>query len=425
MLAGVKDREGNLITCDDNCPWVPYGGHWPAFGEPNEVFDKPATEPEEIVALRLVDSPFNLNSAAMGFVCGFWTPNGHCRRDGTRINWVSGDPDCLHSPVLCGTGRTSGRQWSCKPKQSPAYSTITRGIPRETFFGRIGILRDEWCFQVPPDSPVPPRFFGNRAVLATKHGWQAYLQSCAAVGLPVDAVLKEAQLKPLIASEDLVAQTSVLTKPSMLATSTDSSVYQHVAVTHQEGYRLHGELPSPNAGVAVTTMRKHEGGLFRSRSETRSVGAISSREVSLGPKSRSHLEKAETQVTDPALRSQIRRAQFGRNELPGELYVPPELKALRTPSNLADAIGSATVFTTEQHDRQLIAVALPPWQHGTKWSLDLSSCRTPHGFKVALSAYVGSSQPAERAQEYTIRGFGCLYCFWNATTVCDEIIEAV
>ena len=109
MLAGVKDREGNLITCDENCPWVPYGGHWPAFGEPNEVFDEPTTESEEIVALRLVDSPFNLNSAAMGFVCGFWTPNGHCRRDGSRINWVSGDPDCLYSAVLCGTGRTSGR----------------------------------------------------------------------------------------------------------------------------------------------------------------------------------------------------------------------------------------------------------------------------------------------------------------------------
>ena len=85
------------------------------------------------------------------------------------------------------------------------------------------ILRPEWCFQVPPDSPVPPRFFGERAVLATKQEWHAYVQSCAAVGLPLDAVLKEAQLKPLIASEEIVGQTAVLTKPGMPGTSTDSA----------------------------------------------------------------------------------------------------------------------------------------------------------------------------------------------------------
>ena len=119
-------------------------------------------------------------------------------------------------------------------------------------------------------------------------------------GLPLDAVLREAQLRPLIASEEKIDQTAVLTKPGMPGTSTDSPVFQHVAVAHQEGYCLHGERPSPNAGVAVTSMRKHEGGkLFRFRSETRSVGAIPRDEFTLGPKSRSHLEKAETLVEDP------------------------------------------------------------------------------------------------------------------------------
>ena len=91
-------------------------------------------------------------------------------------------------------------------------------------------------------------------------------------------------------------------------------------MTHQQSYHLSGEQPSPNAGVAVTGMRLSPGGkLFRSRSETRSADALRSRELSLGPKSRSHMERAEAQVDDPTLRSRSRRAQFGRNEVPGEL----------------------------------------------------------------------------------------------------------
>ena len=104
MIAGVKDDQGQLITCDDNCPWVAYGGHWGAFGECNEVFNPPATKPEEIVALRSIDHSSNLSTAAMNSVCGFWQSNGHCRKNGDREIWENGDPDCLLTSVLCGTG---------------------------------------------------------------------------------------------------------------------------------------------------------------------------------------------------------------------------------------------------------------------------------------------------------------------------------
>ena len=202
-------------------------------------------------------------------------------------------------------------------------------MPRQVFFGRDGTLKPAYCFQAPDDSLVHLRFFGKRAVLGTREEWFSYAQACAAKGLPLDSLVsaKQAQLRPLVASEEIVSKTVVVTKPLPGLTPTDSTVdspvVQHVSVTHQQGYHLSGEQPSPNAGVAVTAMRLSKGRkLFRSRSETRSVGALRSRELSLGPKSRSHMEKAEAQVDDPTLRSRIRWAQFGRNEIPGELFVP-------------------------------------------------------------------------------------------------------
>ena len=170
MLAGVKDKNGQLITCNDDCPLVPFGGHWQAFGEVTETFCPPATDPEDIMALRWVDHPANLHSGSMGFVTGFWTPSGHMTAEGQKLNWVAQEPDSVYSPVLCGTGRTSGRVWThtCK-RQGPSYATITRRIPRYVFFNRQGLIRDEYRFARPVDTTIPPAFFGNRALLGTVH----------------------------------------------------------------------------------------------------------------------------------------------------------------------------------------------------------------------------------------------------------------
>ena len=146
MIVGMADSSGHPIVCDDSCPLVPYGGHWPAFGECNEVVSPPAVKPDTIMAMRWVDHPGNLNSASMGVVCGFWTPNGFAHSNGQKLNWVAGDPDCLLSPTLCGTGRTSGRLWQHSRKHQPGYGTITRRIPRQVFFGREGVLRPLYRF---------------------------------------------------------------------------------------------------------------------------------------------------------------------------------------------------------------------------------------------------------------------------------------
>ena len=238
MLAGMKDKDGRPITCSDDCPLVAYGGHWPAFGEINELFVPPATQPETIMALRWVDHAANLHSGSMGCVGGFWTPSGFMLGDGQKLNWLAGDPDCLLSPVLCGTGRTSGRHWGHSRKhQGPGYGTIVRRLPRHVFFGRNGLLREEYRFAKPVDTTVPPDFFGNRAVLATPAEWRNYIKSCNSAAFPLANALNSGQLIPLVADEELVERTAVLTKPGMPGTGT----FQHVSVTKQAGYKLPGE----------------------------------------------------------------------------------------------------------------------------------------------------------------------------------------
>ena len=218
MLAGMRDENGHPITCGDDCPLVPYGGHWPAFGEVTETFVPPATEPETIMALRWVDNAANLHSGSMGFVTGFWTPSGFITADGQKLNWLAGDPDCLLSPVLCGTGRTSGRHWGHSRKhQGPSYATIVRHLPRHVFFTREGLLRDEYRFARPVDSTIPPAFFGTRAVLGTAAEWRGYIKSCNSAALPLTDALNSGRLIPLVADEAVVVPVSYthLTLPTI------------------------------------------------------------------------------------------------------------------------------------------------------------------------------------------------------------------
>jgi len=189
---------------------------------------------------------------------------------------------------------------------------------------------------------------------------------------------------------------------------TGLETFQHVAVTTQEGYKLPGENPSPNASVAVSAMHRQEGGqLFRARSATRSAGGISPSELGqLGPKASSHLVCDENLRQDQELRRKVRRAQFGMNEIPGELYVPPEVKKLCSPPNLADAIAGATVASVVSRSQQIVQNALPDWKSGTKWHVDFEECRTAADLKAVLNAYVSSDQTPVRRQEFEGRSFG-------------------
>ena len=275
------------------------------------------------------------------------------------------------------------------------------------------------------DITIPPAFFGNRALLGTAHEWRDYIKSCANAALDLSAALNSGRLIPLLASEELVTQTSVLTKPCLLNTEDSESV----AVTRQAGYRLPGENLGPNAAVAVSKMRRTpDGRLFRSRSVTHVTGAIERSEVpGLGPKASANLVYDHTLHQNAALRMLVRRAQVGLNEIPGELYVPPEVKRLRAPTSLADAIAASTVEPSSQTRlANLLATAMPMWQEGSCWYLSFSTCRSSEDVKAVMLAHALSvHQTSHRREASSGRQFGVLPCFWALNTICNEVWEHV